>query len=151
MKHLFITIISGFFISIPLMGASKITLGTEDNKVTKTGVISVYSSWLKEKGKKYDLDFNLRNEHDKGIILLVNEVHCYRGKEEGITKLGGDNAMYFRAGELKDPVLTCKLSTSEPGEYRVTIGKIHENISGDGKSLGKVLSKGLEWKLKLAN
>jgi hypothetical protein len=134
--------------------AGKVDIAVSDNKVTKAGIISLYAEWVKDKGKKYDIGFNIRNESDKGIIVLLSEMRCYRGKEEGVLKHTffntGEKTINFRSGELKSMTLVCRLTTKEEGEYRITVGHVYANASGDGKTLGKELLKNVEWKVRIA-
>jgi hypothetical protein len=139
----------------PTLFAGRTDIAESDNKVTKPGVISLYAHWVKDKGKKYDIGYNMKNEHDKGIIVLLSEVHCYRGSSQGQLKHTffntGERTINFGAGELKSFNLVCQLGAENKGEYKITVGNVYENASGDGKTMGKVLAKDVVWKVKIAD
>lgn len=135
--------------------AGKIEISESDNRVTVPGVISLSAEWVKDKGKKYDVHFKMRNEHDKPIIVLFREMQCWRGSLIGELKHTffntGEKTIDLHRAEMKEMNLVCRLSEeAKGGEYRLVVGSVYENASGDGHSLGKVLKHNITWQVMIA-
>lgn len=134
----------------PRAHAGKVDLGEADNKVTKAGVITLSADWLKDKGKKYDIGFKFKSEHKEGMLVKLSDVSCFRGDIQG--ELDSDKTLEIRPNQFKHLTLTCKLSDkASGGAYRLVVSRVYENVSGDGKTLGKVLAQDITWQVKLAN
>ena len=133
---------------------SRHELVAEQNKVTRPNVISVSADWISDKGKKYDLGFNVHNEHNKGIIILLKEFRCFKGKTEGVVKHAffnaGERTIDFRQGQMKQFKLVCTAKGEPGGEFKIIISKVYENPNDDGKTTGKVLAQNIEWKAAFA-
>jgi len=88
--------------------------------------------------------------------VLLKEMQCYRGGLRGELAHTffntGERTINFARGQEKSFNLICKLGekASEGGEYRIVVGSVYENASGDGKTIGKVLKKDVEWKVRIA-
>lgn len=151
MKNLLISLL-GFCSLTSFAGRTEIA--AQDNKVTKPGVITIYADWVKNKGKKYDINMTFINEHDKGIIILIKEMRCSKGKRDGEIKHTffntGERTIDFGAGQKKQFNLVCVLGEKAEGPYQVRVANVYENASGDGKTMGKVLAKNVEWKVNIA-
>ena len=134
--------------------AGRVQLGVNDNKVTVKDVLSVWSEWIKDKGKKFDINIHLQNESDQGIIIQLSEIRCHRGGAQGELKHTffntGEKVMDFKPHEQKSFNLVCKIGQETKGEYKLTVGTVYANPSGDGKTLGKPIAKNIEWKVKIA-
>ena len=137
-----------------LSHASKIDIAPEGNRLTKAGLVSLWSDWIKNKGKKYDISFHIKNESEKPIIIMLGEMHCFRGSVEGELKHTffntGEKTINFRGSETKNFTLVCQLDEKLKGDYRILVKQVYENAGGDGKTLGKVLGKDLDWKVSIA-
>lgn len=127
--------------------AGKTDISPEGNKVTVPGLITVYASWVKDKGEKYDVGFHIKNESESNFIIQLKDAHCYRGKTIG--ELKDSKKLALRSGQMKEQSLTCVVP-DKSGEYSITLGKIYENSTGDGETLGKVLAKEVKWHVTLA-
>lgn len=145
MNHKTLLLSTVFASSLCLAG--RMDIAPEGNKVTVPGLITLYASWVKDKGEKYDVGFHFKNESESNFIIQLKEAHCYRGKTIG--ELKDDKTLALRSGQMKEQSLTCVVP-DKSGEYSVTIGKIYENPTGDGKTLGKVLAKEVKWQVTLA-
>lgn len=139
----------------PRAHAGKVELGESDNKVTKAGVITLSADWLKDKGKKYDIAFRMKNEHKTGIIVRLDDMRCYRGETEGVLKHTffnvGERTIDMRPGQLKKFTMVCHVGDKSVGTYRIVVGHVYENASGDGRSLGKALAQDVTWQVTIAN
>lgn len=136
-----------------LVGCShgrKIKFSPSENRVTRSGAISLSAEWLKDKGKRFDIGLRLRNEHEKPVIVLLREMRCYRGNTEGVLKHTffntGERTIDLRVGQLKSFKFDCVVGERTHGDFRVIVGRVYENGSGDGRSLGKVLAQDVEWR-----
>jgi hypothetical protein len=129
--------------------AGRTEIAPAGNKVTKAGVISIYSEWVKDKGKKYDLNLTLSNDHDKDIIVLLNDFRCFRGTVSGEIK--SDDTIHLLPGKKKGLTVTCNLGSKTKGEYRIVVTKVYENPASDEKTLGKVIGTEIEWKVAIAD
>lgn len=145
MKHLFLSI---FFMTAVTQAGDKIM--TDQKPVTAPGVASMWINWVKDKGKKFDFEMVIKNESDKGIIIFLYEISCDRGNRHGEVKHTffntGERTIDFRPHEQKKFGLVCRYDEETKGEYKVTIGSIYDNPSGDGKITGKKIANNLVWK-----
>lgn len=134
--------------------AGRIDISPEGNRLTKAGIVSLWADWIKNKGEKYDIGFHIRNEGEKPIIIMLRGMRCYRGGGEGELKHTffntGEKTIDFRAGETKKFTLVCEIGEKYKGDYRIVVGRVYENTGGDGKTLGKVLAKDVDWKVSIA-
>ncbi len=147
MKNFSFLVLVGLF-SIQAM-AGKIEFAEAGNRVTKPGVLTLSSSWIKDKGKKWDLGLKIKNENSVDIIVNAQDTQCWRGGVSGETS-AGDNVTALRPGQMKEVRFTCKLSEKAKGAYKLTITRVFENPGGDGKTIGKVAGKDIAWQVELA-
>ncbi len=139
--------------SISACGGRQIIL--QDAKPsTKAGVLSIWVNSIKDKGKKYDLSLSVKNERDASSIIYLSQIECFRGPQQGVLKHTffntGERTIDFKPGELKTFKMVCNLGASGSGDYRVKVGSIYDNPTNDGKTPGKVIDKGMEWKTAVA-
>lgn len=143
----------GLLVVIGLLSAScshRQELSADQNKITRPGVISVSADWVKMKGKKFDIGLNLTNEHSKSIIVLLKEIKCFKGKNEGMLKHTffntGERTIDLRPGQMKAFRFVCDGGDKEDSEMKIVIGKVYENPNDDMKTTGKTLAQNVEWK-----
>ena len=125
-------------------GGHSVKLSNE-NGVTAKGVVSIWAAVVKDKKIKYDATMHFRNEHARGIIFAVQDIHCFRGDGEG--KLHRMVARYISLdpGQERSFHLICE-NAPESGGFRFVIGKIFDNPNGDGATQGAVIATNVEWK-----
>jgi len=127
---------------------SRIKMDAGEN-VVKAKTIEVSANWIKDKGKKFDVDLNIKNNTDHGIIIMLAEISCAKGKLSGGLKHTffntGEKTIDFTAHERKTFRLVCNLGSETEGNYKITIGEVYNNKSGDGKSKDKVIEKNIVW------
>ena len=132
-------------------GAKTVRL-TDEFKVTKDNV-SMWATWVKDKGKKYDLNLNIANNTDKDVIIMLEEMSCFRGSNRGALKHTffntGERVIDFRAGQMKGFNLVCDLQANVEGDFKIKVAKVYENLGGDGKTRGKAIASDLEWKINI--
>ena len=144
----------GTFIALTLIlsscGGKKVAFD-EAQKVKKEGV-AVWTNWLKDKGKKFDLQFNIQNEGKKDIIILLSDMSCFHGSVAGTLKHTffntGERTIDIHPGQLKSFNLVCNMGGESQGDYKILISRVYENPNGDGKTRGKAIVNDLEWKGK---
>jgi hypothetical protein len=131
-------------------GATRANLTPEESMMTKEGVLSVNVEWIKDKKKKYDIRLAIHNEANKAIIVKLGDMQCYRGARQGILHHTffntGERTIDFSVGQQKVFQMVCDLGTRTKGPYRIVFGKVYDNPSNDGATLGKVISESIEWK-----
>ena len=129
----------------------KMKLNTSDNKVVKGGVVSLSASQIRNRKNKFDVNFVIGNESGKSIIVVLEDLQCFKGTEKGSLNNGMHNSgatmVDFRAGESKTFRLTCTLAASTEGDPRVVVKKVYDNPTDDGVKVGKVLTEDAEWSL----
>jgi hypothetical protein len=115
----------------------------------KDKVLSAYAGWVKDKGKKYDLDFHLRNDSDKPIIVFLADLTCMRGDVQGVLKHTffntGERTINIRPGAEKSSNMVCNLGTKTKGDFKITVKNVFSNPSGDGVNAGQVIAKDITW------
>ena len=131
------------------MGCSSKKVLQKDNGVSKAGVIKVSANWVKDKGKKFDIEFVIENIGDKGIIVDLNDIQCARGKRTGSVKHTffntGERTIDLRGGQMKIFGLVCNIGTKAGGPFNMRITKVYHNPGDDGSSRGKVVAKNIVW------
>jgi hypothetical protein len=153
MQKFFFALSLVFLISLKCQ-AARIAIAPADNRVSIPDVITIYSEWIKDKGNKYDLNLTINNAHQKGIIVLLKEMHCFRGAVEGELKHTffntGERTIDFKRGQSKSMTLVCHLKSKGEGNYRIVLDQVYENASGDRKTIGKELAKAVDWHVRIA-
>lgn len=141
-------LISGLF-AIAAHASDKFMPGP-DNVMSAKGVVTISVPWIKDKGGKYDLAMNVHNdESDKGIIIFLSDMGCQRGTLAGSLKHTffntGERTIDFKPGQSKDFKLVCKVEGKTSGDFKLTVSKVYDNPSLDGKTVGKIIAKDLSW------
>ena len=62
----------------------------------------------------------------------------------------GERTIDFKPAEAKTFNLVCRLGAETTGAMRLTIAKVYENQTLDGKTAGKVVASNIEWKTGIA-
>jgi hypothetical protein len=114
------------------------------------GVVTVQVPWIKDKGKKFDVHLSIHNEDkDKGIIIFLSDMGCKRGDVTGILKHTffntGEKTIDFKPNEAKEFTLVCRTEGAQLGHFALSINKVYNNPSLDGKTVGKVIAQDLKW------
>jgi hypothetical protein len=150
MKHILVV---AFFLALSAQmgcGGRRMVMA-ENSTVEAKGILSLSVAWVKDKGKKYDIRLSMRNDsNDNGAIVYLHDLHCYKGALRGEAKHTffntGERTMDFKPGEMKTFNLVCSLGAETPGPMRISVARIYDNPSLDGKTVGKIVAKDLEWK-----
>jgi hypothetical protein len=121
-----------------------------DNKMLEKDVISMTVGWIKDKGEKFDLKVVLHNENnEKGIIVFLKDMGCKRGDADGSLKHTffntGERTIDFRPKQTKSFNMVCDLPGKTKGHYKISIAKVYDNPSLDGKTAGKIIAHDLTW------
>ena len=141
-------------VTIALLAAActhgKTKLKADDNQLTKNQYVDISAVWLKDKGNKYDVKLRVLNVSKNDIIIMLNDMQCYRGPNQGALKHTffntGERTIDFRAGQVKEFQMVCNLNDAAPGEHRIVVNRIFDNPESDGATKGKVLANKIEWK-----
>lgn len=130
--------------------AGKKTIEGGGGKVTKAGVLSVWGNWIKDKGGKFDIEFAIQNESDKGLIILLADMQCSKGGASGELKHTffntGERTIDFTPKQTKKFRMVCKIGSDVKGEYQITINRVFTNPGNDGKTKGDVVANNIVWK-----
>src|SRR5665213_800821 len=140
MRVLFALIVTA--VCLPAFGSTKYEPGA-NNKMEAKGIMTLTVSWIKDKGKKYDLHVNIKNENDKtGIIVFLSDMGCQRGESGGQLKHTffntGERTIDFRPHQQKDFNMMCIVNGKATGPFKLSVAKVYDNPSLDGKTVGKV-------------
>jgi len=116
----------------------------ESSAVTKAD-ITLSAKWVKDKKRKFDVSFEIKNGGKKDVLIAQGDIHCFRGDTQGILR-GGDRTIDIRAGEARSVQFTCdEFKGDVPGNFRVVIKRVFDNPNHDGITQGKVLASDLTW------
>lgn len=133
--------------------ANKLTLSPTINKVEAKDVAAVWGEWLKDKSNKFDVRLGIENKSKAGIIVLLQDMDCAKGKAKGKMKHTffntGERTIDFQPGEIKSFNMVCRLAFPATGYMEVRVAKVYANPNGDGKTRGKVIAENLVWKPEL--
>lgn len=146
-------ILIGTLAIITLISCSgKKIVDTAGATTTKSNVLSIQATEVKDKGKKYDIEFGLVNETEKNIIVLLADILCYKGNTQGVTQHAffgaGERTIDMSPKQKKNFRLVCKLGGKvEAGDYKLVVSRVYDNPSNDRRTTGKEIAKGIEWKL----
>ena len=151
MKRLITCMLVGAFV-LMVNCSHQIKLDPATTKVTAKGILSVSANWIKDKQDKFDMRLRLNNESESGLIILLNDIRCFRGSARGQIKHTffntGERTIDFQAGEVKVFNIVCRFDSDTTGDFKIAIHKVYENKELDGKTKGKVLATNIEWVLK---
>lgn len=129
--------------------ASKQTFSNTNSSVTSNPAIEITTLWLKDKGKKYDIEMNIRNVSSSDIVFFLKDMSCEKGGVAGRLKHTffntGERSIDFRKGQLKRFKMVCDIGAEERGSYKIMISQVFENPNGDGRTQGKVLATNVSW------
>jgi hypothetical protein len=127
-------------------GAKKVKLS--EGKAVKNGV-EVWANWLKDKGKKFDVQLNIHNASKNDIIIELKDMSCSRGETVGRLEHTffntGERTIDIRVNQLKTFNLVCTYDNITKGDFKIAIDRIYDNPKADGKDRGNVLAHGLVW------
>ncbi len=142
-----VLVLVAFSVLLGACGAAKYKTDGQ-HKVTVKNKFSIWSLWVKDKKKKYDLELVLHNESSKSQIVKLGDVWCYRGKTKGrigYSSFGiGERTIDFVPGQQKNLKVSCKTGEAG-GDFKVVIKRLFSNPSDDGATPGKVIAKDLTW------
>jgi hypothetical protein len=143
----------GFFCLVLCSCSGKKIILENGNKVSKEGV-SVWANWIKEKGKKFDVEIGITNGSNKDIIIMLGDMDCSRGTSSGALKHTffntGERTIDFRVGQTKSFRMVCDYRTNVQGPFKIVVRRVFENPGGDGRAKGTVLTENIEWKAEEA-
>ena len=148
-------LVASLFVSLiaALVGCShgKTKLNSVENRVVKDGVVSLSASSMRDKKNKYEVNFVIGNESGKNIIVVLNDLACFKGSAQGSVSHAsygnGVKMVDFQPGEVRNFRLICTLAAMTDGKPRVVVKKVYANPSGDGLRIGAVLVENAEWTL----
>lgn len=154
MKTKFFCILGLLMLALAMTNCAgkRVNLG-EASKITK-GPVSIWASWVKDKGKKWDALLHIGNESDKDIVIMFDDVSCWRGNNQGDMKYSiyiGDRVLFIRAGRKLNMTVVCHTAVKSSGAFIVAVKHAYENPSGDGVSRGKALVSDVEWRVNTVN
>lgn len=139
-------------LAIIIVGCGHKKIATDDNVAEKKGVLSMWASWVKPKGKKYDMNFHIRNLSSKAIIVKFADVNCYRGAHTGTVKYTffntGERTIDMAPGQEKAANMVCSFGGETKGDFKVVIHRVFENPTNDGKTAGKLIGNEISWEQK---
>jgi hypothetical protein len=125
------------------------------NIASKKGVVSAWADWVKPKGKKYDMRFHFKNESTGSIIVKSSDVSCFRGAVQGEMHYTffntGERTIDLGVGQNKGANMVCSFPAVLTGDFKVTIARVFDNPSNDGKTAVNVIANDLVWQQSDSN
>lgn len=133
-----------------LTGCGAAQIRPEKFTLTQNKLVDVQVNWLKDKGKKYDIEMIIKNSTEEGIIVSLTDISCFRGNAVGQLKHTffntGERTINFAGGQAKMFRMVCNYGMATEGNARIVISRVFSNPNGDGSTKGKVISsKPIEW------
>jgi hypothetical protein len=144
-----ISLVFAFVVSASAGASDKFVPGA-DNRLEKKDIITVSVNWIKDKGKKFDLNLTVQNDNPQtGMILFLSDLGCQRGEIRGTLKHTffntGERTIDFKPKETKSFNLVCSMEAKAKGHFKIVVNRVYDNPSLDGKTVGKVIAEGLTW------
>lgn len=132
MKRIVIAVLGLFFVT----GCVK-KLNVAGQRATQPGLISTWMTWVKDKGDKFDAEWNVMNEGQQTLIIMSDDVQCSRGSAPGRITNGpfarSNVAVSLRPGQKKTFLVLCNLTGgSSGGDYRITVANIYNEDPNSG-------------------
>jgi len=117
-------------------------------RATQPGLISTWMTWVKDKGNKFDAEWNVMNEGQQTLIIMSDDVHCSRGSAPGRITNGpfarGNVAVSLRPGQKKTFLVLCRLTGgSTGGDFRMTMAKVYNEDTSSGLK-GQVVAQNVD-------
>ncbi len=150
MKRIVLIILMITLLNVNFAFAKKPTFENEE-KITKSGVFTFWPAWIKDKGSKYDINMNVKNESKtKSMVVLLRDIECSKDGVRGELKHTlfniGEKTIDLKPYEHKEFNLVCRFPEKISGKYQIEVKKVYDNPNGDGATRGKVLAENLVWK-----
>ncbi len=146
-----LTIVALAVAAVGCSHGGKLKLNTSENKVVKGGIVSLSASQIKIRKNKFDVNFVIGNESGKDIIIVLDDLQCFKGAAKGSLNPGmhgnGSTLVDFHAGETKTFRFVCTLASATAGDPRILVKNVYANPGGDGIKIGNVLTENAEWTL----
>jgi hypothetical protein len=146
-----LVLVSLAFSSLVVAGCGQKQVRLEETQVTKNEYVAFNVSFLKDKGRKYDVELSITNTSKNDIIIMLNDMECFKGNAQGMLKHTffniGERTIDFRKGQLKRFRMVCTLAEKEKGDYKILVTRVYDNPESDGATKGKVLASNVEFKM----
>lgn len=123
--------------------------------VEAPGILRVHLDALDPfKKRLWILDAALENVSDEQIIVQLRDITCHRGEHEGKLEYQrpfgiGERTIDLAPGEKKRFDIKCAYSPTKPppegDTLRLHIARVFADKVGDGRSLGDVIARDIEW------
>lgn len=144
----------GLLVVLGACGHGKIALDSTNSNVANE-VVSLTVLWLKDKGKKFDVELQIQNKSNEDIIIKLADMNCGKGTAGGQLKHTffntGERTIDFTGHQMKRFRLVCDIGQKVPGDFQISINRIFANPEGDGATKGKQIAEKLQWKAAAAN
>ncbi|MFT7625451.1 MAG: hypothetical protein ACI9WU_004642, partial [Myxococcota bacterium] len=110
--------------------ATRAPLIRGENEVYVEGLVSIWGSWVKDKGDKFDVSLSIQNRGRRGIFVRRRDLLCARGDRWGELSVlrGGDRRrIRLRPGQTARLTVVCRLANARiRGDYRIILGHVFE-------------------------
>lgn len=112
----------------------------------KSGEFYFWPVWIKDKKARFDSLYTIKNLTDKHIIIFTEDINCKRSEAKGsIIHKTKKTQLALRPQEFINLISICKLGKRVQGEMKISITKIYDNPSKDGRTIGKVIQENVVW------
>ena len=131
MKSLIRTLLLSVLIFTVGCGGKAIRLNPEANKVVSKKILALWGTDLKDKGKKFDVNFFIKNESDYPITFSVWEMSCAKGDVEGTVQHhffnAGKKQLDMPAKTIKNYRFACLLGDKvEEGDHKIMVNNVYD-------------------------
>lgn len=116
-----------------------------DVKESKYAALQV--TRVEDAGGVYHADFRYENRSARRVLLLQNEIHCFRGGAEGGMTIANESEIIsIGPREARNFEFECRFQTAGTGAYRLRIDSVYEEPRKTGDSeVGRRIVSDLEW------
>jgi hypothetical protein len=144
----------GLLLALGACGHKKVALDQSNSNVSNE-VVSMTVLWLKDKGKKFDVEIQVQNKSNDDVIIKLGDMNCGKGAAGGQLKHTffntGERTIDFTPHQMKQFRLVCDIGQAVPGDFQITINRVFDNPQGDGATRGKQIGGKLQWKAAAAD
>jgi hypothetical protein len=135
------------FLSLVMSCSHKTVAITPQATAAQTDTFALQFNWIKDKGKKYDMQLTVKNGLSKNVLFYLTDLNCFRGSVQGTLKHTffntGHRTFKYHPGGTEKFNMVCNLGQESTGAYKITIGHLYENPNGDGKTQGNQIAENI--------
>lgn len=117
--------------------AARKTFQNKSITVAQTEAATLRVNWVKDKGRKYDIELVLANQLAAPIVIRPGDIRCSRGSADGELKYASvEGAIVLGPEETRMFHMVCRTGPRASGPYQIEIARLFSKGKVVGASIG---------------